>query len=134
MAKWVWTSSNTTSSSSGTTQSASFAVGGPAYQYSGDTVLAVYTDTIYNTFAFVLLPPQSLEVAVTGKVSTATGKPSPMTEVILAESNIVRRAFTNAKGEYKFYGRIGPATIQAGGIAKSTSQQHKERGLDIQAP
>jgi hypothetical protein len=54
---WTWTNTNSTSTGSGTTQSASLTVGGPAYGYTGVTELAVYKDTIFNTFAFVLVPP-----------------------------------------------------------------------------
>jgi H-type lectin domain len=132
---WTWTSTNSTSTSSGTTQSASATLGGPAYGYQGVTEVAVYKDTIYNTFAFVLVPPQSSEVALSGTVTTAAGAPIPGTEVTLTESGIKHRTFTNAKGGYVFFGRItGPATIQAAGVTRSVAQAQPARGFDVQVP
>jgi hypothetical protein len=135
MGGWTWTSTNSTFTSSGTTQSASATLGGPAYGYQGVTEVAVYKDTIYNTFAFVLVPPQSSEVALSGTVRTAAGAPIPGTEVIMTESGIKHRTFTNLKGGYAFFGHItGPATIQTAGGTRSVAQAQPARDVDVQVP
>jgi Carboxypeptidase regulatory-like domain/H-type lectin domain len=132
---WTWTSTNSTSSSSGTTQSASVTLGGPAYSYQGVTEVAVYTDTIYNTFAFLLVPPQTLETAASGTVTTAAGAPLPGAEVTLTESGIRHRTVTNAKGQYVFFGHItGPGIIEAKGVTKAVPQFQPPRGADLQIP
>lgn len=105
-AKWDWTNKSSISSATGKTQSASATVGGPAYGYNGPTVMQVYIDTIYHTFAFALVPVELQEVGVKGKVATAAGKPMPAAEVILVEKGIKHRTFTNAKGEFVFFGSI----------------------------
>jgi hypothetical protein len=48
--KWTWTSGMTSGSSTGTTESASLIVGGPAFGYTGPTTMKVYYDRLYKTF------------------------------------------------------------------------------------
>ncbi len=49
-----WTNSSTDSTSTGSTQSATVTITGPAYGYTGPTDVLVYWDKLYNTFAFTL--------------------------------------------------------------------------------
>ena len=75
--------------------------------------MQVYLDTIYNTFVFYIVPVAEQEIGVDGTIVNSSGKPLPFTEVTLVENGIQHRTFTNAKGEYKFIGRVtGPARIQ----------------------
>jgi hypothetical protein len=132
---WVWTNTSSTSTSSGATQSASVTLGGPAYGYTGVTEVAVYKDTIYNTFAFVLVPPASLEVATKGSVVNAEGAPLAGTEAILTGNGVVHRTFTNSKGEYFFFGNItGPVSVQAAGVTQMLPQPHAARSVNIRKP
>ena len=114
---WEWTNKSSHSSTTGTSQSASVTIGGPAYGYSGPTVMQVYIDTMYQTFAFEVVPVTQLEVGINGTLVDAAGKPLPQTEVTLVEKGITHRTFTNGKGEYTFFGSIrGPVTVQADGV------------------
>jgi Carboxypeptidase regulatory-like domain len=115
----------------------SVTLGGPAYGYNGPTVMKVYIDTIYHTFAFALVPVELEEVGVKGTVVTAAGKPPmPPAEVILVENRTRHRTFTNAKGEFTFFGNIsGPATVQAAGITQAVPQlRSPARSVDIRVP
>jgi hypothetical protein len=60
---WEWTNKSSASFATGTTQSASVTIGGPAFGYAGKTVLALYPDTIYHTFAFVIEPVIAKEIS-----------------------------------------------------------------------
>jgi hypothetical protein len=45
------------------------------------------------------------------------------------------RTFTNAKGEFVFFGSFsGPATVQAAGVTRAVSQLHSARTVDFQLP
>jgi hypothetical protein len=110
---WEWTNKSSLTSTAGSSQSATVTVGGPAYGYAGGTVMQVYLDVVYNTFAFALVSSTGQEVGLDGALLDRSGKPVPFTEVTLIENNIQHRTFTNAKGEYRFLGHIsGPARIQ----------------------
>ena len=130
---WEWTSKASQSTSTGTSQTATVTIGGPAYGYSEPTVMAVYLDTLYNTFAFALVPTKLQEVAIKGTLLTATHKPSVGTEVTLAENSRTHRTFTNAKGEFTFFGSIsGPATVAANGVTQVLQQSRPARDLQLQ--
>jgi hypothetical protein len=116
---WEWTNKSVSSSSAGTSESASLIVGGPAYGYSGPTVMQVYLDTLYKTFAFVVVQPSDHEVSVDGTLVDSSGHPLQLTEVVLVENGIRHRTITNAKGEYWFFGHItGPAIIKSGNFTQ----------------
>src|SRR5262249_2533760 len=127
-ANWEWTNQSSLTNTVGSSQSATLAIGGPAWGYTGGTVCKVYLDTIYNTFLFVIDSLTGQEVGLDGKLLDRRGKPVPFTEVSLVEmprrlqagevsNNIEHRTFTNAKGEYRFLGHIsGPARIRAQAI------------------
>ena len=51
-ANFQWTNKSSTTNSSGSSQSASFTIGGPAFGYKGPVDIAVYWDTVYNSFMF----------------------------------------------------------------------------------
>jgi hypothetical protein len=51
-ASLTWTNSSSSSEQSESIQSASVAIGGPAFGYSGPTNILVYWDTVYGTFMF----------------------------------------------------------------------------------
>src|SRR5262249_17515347 len=48
-ANWEWTNQSSLTNTVGSSQSATLAIGGPAWGYTGGTVCKVYLDTIYNT-------------------------------------------------------------------------------------
>jgi hypothetical protein len=130
---WEWTNTSSTSTSSGSTQTASLTIGGPAYGYTGVTEVAVYTDTLFNTFAFALVPPSHLEVAVQGTLKATDGAPSAKSEVVLTENGVKHRTFTNAKGEYIFFGHLtGPATVEAKGMTQIVPQPQPSRTLNLE--
>jgi hypothetical protein len=142
---WAWTNSSSASTSSGSTQSASLTIGGPSFGYTGVTEVAVYRDTVYNTFAFVLVPPDTLEVALRGTVLNSSRAAAPATgegvtscpraagcEVILTDNGIDHRTFTNSLGQYVFYGHLfGPATIKAGNVTQTIPQVQNAPNLDL---
>lgn len=135
-ASWEWTSKSSQSATTGTAQSATVRVGGPAYGYSGATVMQVYFDTIYKTFAFAVVPASTQEAAVKGTLKAVNGTPLTETDVVLVESGIKKyRTFTNAKGEYTFFGDIsGPATIQAAGVTKVVPQLRPASIIELISP
>jgi len=118
---WEWTNKSSSSSSAGTSQSAQLTIGGPAYGYGGPTVVQVYFDTIYKTFAFALLSASPTDAALRGTLIGADGVPAAREEVTLEESSkIVHETVTNSKGEFAFYGPIsGDVTIKALGIIQT---------------
>lgn len=120
---WGWTNRSSTSNTTSGSQSASVTIGGPAYGYNGPTVMKVYIDTLYKSFAFALVPANSQEVAVKGTLTDTAGKPIAAAEVTLQEGAAKYRTFTNSKGGYAFFGQIiGPATITGGGVSRELPQ------------
>lgn len=132
---WEWTNKTSQSSSTGTSQSATVTVGGPAYGYSGPTVMQVYLDSMYHTFAFVIVPAETLETAVKGTLTTSAGSPLPKTEVTLVENGKTHRTFTNGKGEFTFFGSItGPATVRAAGTTQTVRQAREVKNIILRRP
>jgi hypothetical protein len=131
-ASWEWTNKSSKTTTNGTSQSASVTVGGPAYGYTGPTVMKVYLDAVYKSFAFVLVPATSQEVAVKGTLALASGKPIGAAEVTLEQGGATYRTFTNPRGEYSFFGHItGPATIRGGGISRDIPASVETRVVPI---
>ncbi len=93
-----------------TTQSATVAVGGPAVGYSGPVDVLVYWDTIYNSFMFAF---PTVAPTVTGIFKNAQGQPVPHQEVQLAAGGHTFMTFTDAKGQYRFYGAPAGAAVSA---------------------
>jgi hypothetical protein len=134
-ASWQWTNKSSQKNAVGTTQSATVTIGGPAFGYSGQTLLAVYTDSIYHTFAFALVPVPKAEEGVTGIAVDANGKPLIGTEVMLVENGISHRTFSDSKGTFAFYGKMtGPATLRAGGITKVLPQIQPATAIELKLP
>lgn len=115
---WAWTNKSSTSSSVSLSDSATANIGGPASGYVGSNQVSVYYDTIYKTFAFSMARDQPL--IAKGVLRAASQAPLPASEVSLVANGITYHTFTNAKGEFKFFGYVsGP--IQLG--AKSVSDK-----------
>jgi hypothetical protein len=133
---WEWTNKSSQSSSTGTSQSASLTIGGPSYGYAGPTLMKVYIDTMYKTFVFVIVPAAEQEISVDGTLIDKSGTPLPNKEVVLAENGTKHRTFTNAKGEYKFFGHIsGPAKIETVGITQVVPQlESTTRHVQLRIP
>jgi hypothetical protein len=107
-------------------------IGGPANGYTGPTALCVYFDDIYRTFAFDLVPPQTLPVAVTGTLEDAAGKPAPYEKVMLIDRGIKQITFTNSGGEFRFFGNLaGPTTIEAAGVRAQAAPNLSARPLSL---
>lgn len=131
-ASWEWTNKSSNTSSAGTSQSAQLTIGGPAYGYTGATVVQVYFDTIYKTFAFALVPGNAAEVALKGTLLTPSGAAAAYKQVSLSESGKKHLTFTNAKGEFTFYGDIsGKATVQAHGVTQVIPQLQSTRSITL---
>jgi hypothetical protein len=130
--KWTWTSTDTRSTSTATTESSSVTVGGPAYGYTGPTDIGVYYDLIYKSFLFSpITGPPSLH----GLVTTLSKKIASGKEVVLVANGVKYRTFTNAKGEYRIFGKIsGPLELQVGGVKKQLPQLPPDRKADIVLP
>lgn len=132
-ATWQWTNKSSRSSATGTSQSASVTIGGPAYGYLGGTVMQVYFDTVYKTFAFAIVPIGGAKVGVDGTLVSASGRPLATTEVTLVANGVKQRTFTNAKGEFRFFGDItGSAIVHAAGTAQVVSRaQSANRHVEL---
>jgi hypothetical protein len=130
---WNWTNTSSQASSAGTSESATVTIGGPAFGYTGPTEMEVYYDTVYKTFLF--RPLEGVVVAFKGTVATSAGKPLPMREVSMIANGVHYRTFTNAKGEYRFFGSIrGPVKIQAGGTTKTLREVRPDTSVDLRVP
>jgi hypothetical protein len=134
-ASWEWTDKSTQSSLTGSVQSASVSIGGPAYGYTGPTVLEIFEDQVYHTFAFNLELLSKEEVSLAGTVKTSHRKPVRNEEVILSSKQGVYRTFTNSKGKYRFIGHItGPITVRAREHSRLVNQSQTARQLNIKLP
>jgi hypothetical protein len=128
---WDWTNTSSTSNSSASTQSASVTIGGPAFGYTGPTEMEVYFDTVYSTFLFRPLEPGT-PLAVEGMLKSRAGKPVPRKEVTIVANGVTYRTFTNAKGEYRFFGKIhGPVKLQSSGVIKSLPSVAPSRPIEL---
>ena len=98
------------------TQSATVAVGGPAFGYTGPVDVLVYWDTLYNSFMFALT---SAAPSVADVFKDAQGRPVPHQEVALTAGSHTFKTFTNAKGKFRFFGtptggKVSAVTTVAG--------------------
>lgn len=104
-----WTNTSTSTGSTGSSQSASVTVGGPAFGYTGPTDVLVYWDTVYNSFmfAFATEAPDA-----SGTLTDSAGNPIPNKTLTLTTSSRTLSTFTDSHGEYRFYGAAqGQGTI-----------------------
>jgi hypothetical protein len=128
---WDWTNTTSQSSSTGSTESATVTVGGPAFGYAGPTDIAVYYDTVYKSFLFV--PLQSGTLSLSGTLTNSNGTPVPRREVTVVANGTTYRTFTNAKGQYRFFGGIsGPLVIHAGTVTAALPQVRPN--VDLRLP
>jgi hypothetical protein len=96
--------------------------------------MAVYWDTIYNTFAFVpVKEATTLSEVVHGTVLGADKQPAKFKEVTLRLADgKVRHAFTNGRGQYRMYGPTsGAASVEVGSAKKSVTLAKKTALLDL---
>ena len=109
---WIWTDTKTDATSTGTTQSISVTIGGPAFGYTGPTDMAAYYDQIYQTFAFapVVAQPGTLR----GVVMSRAGKPIAGQEVIAS-----REASNTAPIRMSMASIASPANSSARSIFRS---------------
>ena len=129
-ASWEWSNKSSRSTSAGTIETASAKIGGPAFGYAGATAMEVYYDRIYRTFAFV--PVDGEPVALAGTLLGSDGEPLGSKEVSLTQNGVVRRTFTDARGEYRFYGNVeGPAILEALGARQALPQSRPARRTNI---
>jgi hypothetical protein len=127
---WAWTNSSSKASSTGGTESATVTVGGPSFGYTGSTDMQVFYDRIYRSFLFV---PIEEAPSFKGKVANRRGQPVAFREVTVTAGGTKYRTFTDAKGEYRIFGKVkGPLTIKTGGITRSLRTIENGRGADIQ--
>jgi hypothetical protein len=96
-----WTNTSTSTTTNGSSQSATVAVGGPAVGYTGPTDVLVYWDTVYNSFMFAF---PAVAASVSGVLMDKLGKPVPHTAVTLSSGPHTFKTFTDSKGRYRFYG------------------------------
>lgn len=114
--QFTWTNSTSTTNSSTGTQSASVTVTGPAFGYTGPTNMAVYYDTLYNTFMFAPIVHQP---RLTGFVKTRLGRPIRHQAVTLTINRIRYNTITGRNGEYRFFGDFrGNGRLTTQGINK----------------
>lgn len=130
---WTWTDASASSTSSGTTESATIVVGGPAFGYQGTIEnIDVYLDTTYKTFLF--WPVSSNSASLSGTVLSAAGKPAGGVDVKVFANGVTHRTFTDARGQYRVFGRIsGPIRVQVEGVSKDM-QLPATRKVDLVVP
>jgi len=106
-----WTDTSTSTQTTGSSQSASVTVGGPAFGYTGPTDIQVYWDTVFSSwmFAFVTESPSA-----SGTVTSA-GVPVANQPVTLTVGGTTLSTFTTSTGGFSFYGaESGQGTITVG--------------------
>jgi hypothetical protein len=116
---FTWTSSGSTTVTTSSTQSASVTMTGPSFGYAGPTDMAVYVDTLFNTFAFVPIGTGT-PVSATGLVTDVHGVALANKDVVLTSSTGALHARTGARGEYRIFGAPhGAAQIAVSGVSRS---------------
>jgi hypothetical protein len=95
-----WTNTATSASSVSSSQSATIAVGGPAFGYTGPTDVLVYWDTVYSTYMFAF-PSQA--PSVSGVATDNLGEPLAYQPVTVSFGSRIFTTFTDGKGKFRFY-------------------------------
>jgi hypothetical protein len=127
---WTWTHTNTTATSTGSTQKMSLTMGGPAFGYSGPINMAVYYDTLYQTFVF--RPFDIPSGTLRGVVMSSTRKPIAGQEVIAFVGGVKYRTYTNVNGEYRFPSKFaGPINLQAGAVSQRLPRVEPGKSIDF---
>jgi hypothetical protein len=128
--QFTWTSANSTANSAGNEQKMSLTIGGPAFGYAGPVNLAVYYDTLYQTFVFV--PFEIAASSLHGVVLSNAGKPRAGQAVTAIAGDVKYRTFTNSAGEYRFPNEVaGAVVLQAGNIVQHLPQIPPDRSVDL---
>jgi hypothetical protein len=96
-----WTDKSTSTQTTGSSQSASVTVGGPAFGYTGPTDVAVYWDTIFNSWMFAFWAGTPVAV---GTLTDNAGNPIRYKALTLTVGGRRLHTFTGPHGEYRFYG------------------------------
>jgi len=127
---WTWINQSASARSTGITDTATLAVGGPSCGFNRATHIDVYFDKIYKTYAFrersgtptlqgsIPVPSAALAAISAAPTHQLTVAEIPGTEVKLVDAvGHEQRTFTNEKGEWKFMDPIMfPARITANGV------------------
>src|SRR5215831_5621870 len=88
--------------------------------------------SVYKTFFF--RPLEGRLLAFKGKLTNSDGKPLAGKAVTVVEKGVVYRTFTNAKGEYRFFGDIsGPLKLRVDGLTWKLSQVSADESIDLVA-
>jgi hypothetical protein len=110
----TWKDSSETGTSSDTTQSATFTLGGPSFGYQGPIDVLVYWDTIYNSFMFAF-PTESPSYSYK-LIDKNTGQPILHNVVAVTFGTEKFMATTDARGEFRIYGaspnQVGIGSVQ----------------------
>lgn len=116
-----WTNISSSGTTNQTTQSATAAIGGPAYGFSGPSDdIEVYWDTVYNSFMFAFV---ATSASLTGVMKDSSGSLLANTEVEVTAGGKTFKTVTNAKGEYRFY-RTGPGAGAVSVVPPTLSLNH----------
>lgn len=127
---WTWTDTNTTATSEGATQKMSLTMGGPAFGYTGPTNMAIYFDTLYQTFVFV--PFEIPTGTLHGVVMSDTGRPIAGQEVNATVRGVEYRTYTDANGEYRFGSKFtGPIDLRVGAVAQRLRRLEPRKSIDF---
>jgi hypothetical protein len=101
--QFTWTKSTSITDANTSTQSATVKVTGPSFGYLGPTNLAVYYDTLYNTFMFA---PIVTSPTLAGFVRDSDERAVRHQEVVLTVNGVRHRTVTGRDGQYRFFGDL----------------------------
>lgn len=133
-ASWTWTHTSSKGELADEAQQAAVTITEPSFGYTGSTDMAVYWDTIYNTFAFVpVKEAKALDLVVHGTVLDSNKQPAKFKEVTLRLGDgKIRRTFTNERGQYRIYGPTsGAASVEVGATKKPVTLAKKTTLVDL---
>jgi hypothetical protein len=107
-----WTSTSISGDTAGSSQSATVTVGNPSFGYTGPTDVLVYWDTVFCSFMFAFATESP---AASGTITDSTGAAVAHQPVTLAVGGLTLSTFTDAHGDFRFYGAApGQGTISVG--------------------
>jgi hypothetical protein len=119
-----WTDTSSVETSNESLQTATVIVGGPAYGYSGATNVLVYWDTIFSSFMFAFAE----NPVASGTVVDGAGEPIAREPITLAVGGHILRTFTDARGEFRFYGAAqGQGKAPVGGNGSTRARRATTR-------
>jgi hypothetical protein len=131
---WGWTNKSTSGTANGKSQSAQLILRMPSSAYKGSTVMDVYFDTVYNTFAFVIRQIDTSNVGLQGQLLTKAGRQAVYKQVSLIFGRRTYTTLTNSKGEFAFYGDMsGSVVLQAAGVDQRIPEIQATRSITLHA-